>query len=96
MNDTPDTAFAVPFEDGADVLSIDEVVLVRVDLCRVLVLLGRICGQGITRNLVQTLVDLGMRVVEVINRDDLEAASLLENVDDVRACPQRNTVNDIL
>ena len=24
--------------------------------------------------------------MEVVNRDDLEAASLLENVDDVRAC----------
>ena len=86
VNDTPDTTFAVPLEDGTDVLGIDEVNLVSIDHGRFLILFRRIGRQSIARNLAQTIVDSRVRVVEVIDRDNFETTSLLKDMDDVRAC----------
>lgn len=93
VNDTPDAALAVLLKDSADVLGIDEVDCELIDLSRVLVLLGRIGGEGIARDLGQAVVDLGVRVVEVIDRYDLEATGLLQDMDDMRACREQSTLS---
>ena len=56
-----------------------------VDLGAVLVLRGRVGGEGIARDLCDALEGLGGRVVVVVDGDDLVSPRLLQRENDVRA-----------
>ena len=96
VNNAPDTALSVLLEDGADFLRLDEVDLVRVNLSGVFVLLGRVRWQSIARDLGEAVVNFRVRVMEVIDRNNLEATSLLEDVDDMRAWHDQTLVRNVL
>jgi hypothetical protein len=86
VDDAPDAARAVLVKDGADLVGLREVGGVRVERGRVLVAGGRVGGQRGGGDLLEARVDLRVRVVEVVDRDDLEAPRGLQDVHDVRAC----------
>ncbi len=86
MNDAPDPALSVLLEHFPDLVALGQVNGKDVNLRAVLVLLGRVRGESITRELGDTLESLWRGVVVVVDRDDLVPPRLLESVDDVRAC----------
>ena len=85
VDNAPDTALAILRKDGADLVRLGEVRGVCVDLGTVLVLLGRVGGEGLARELGDALKGLGRGVVVVVDRDDLVPPRLLKGEDDVRA-----------
>jgi hypothetical protein len=83
VDDPPNSALAVLFEHGAYLLWFREVDLVRVDLRALAVVCGRVRGQGVPGDLRDAVERLRVRVVVVVDGDDLEAAGLLEREDDM-------------
>lgn len=93
MDHTPYTALAVLFEDGADLLGFCEVGLYGVDLSAGLVVGRGVLGESILGNLGDAVEGMGVRVVEVVDGDNLKLASLLECVDGMGACVGRSDVS---
>ena len=81
--DTPDASLAVLLEHGSYLVAVRQVACEGVDLGAVLVLLGRICGQGTARQLGDAVERPRVCVVEVVDGDDFVATCGLQGVDDV-------------
>lgn len=85
MDDAPDAAFAILFEDGSDLLGARQVALDGVDSCAVLVCVRRVLGQYVSCELRDTCECGRVRVVVVVDRDHLVSPRLLQGKDDMRA-----------
>lgn len=83
MNDTPNTAFAVLFEDSTDFVFLGEVTSCDVNFCAFPVVCRSICGKSISCKLCYTVKTLGVRVVVVVDRDDFVSTGFLQAMNDM-------------
>ena len=80
VDDSPDATLSVLFEYRADRIFIRQIYIVVLDLRRLGILRRRIRRQLIPRNLLEPLVQLRVRVMAVVQRDDFVAPCLLQHV----------------
>jgi hypothetical protein len=85
VHDAPDPALAVARKDGVDLVRPRQIALVVVHARALHVVRARVCGQGLPRERLDARERARVRVVEVVERDDLVGARGLERVHDVRA-----------
>lgn len=86
VNDSPDATLAIFLKHGPDLLRVGEIDVVRIDLGRILVLLGSVLWKSVTGDLSQAGQGFGIGVVIIVDADYFVPSRGLEGVYDVRAC----------
>jgi hypothetical protein len=77
VNDTPYAALSVLLKDASNLLRMRKVTLVDINLCAFPLHLGRMFWQALLSELRYSSQRFRVRIVVVIDGDDLEAAGLL-------------------
>ena len=84
MNDTPNSTLSIRLEHFPDLIPLGQIAGEGIDVSAFFLLFRSVRREVVTCDLSDSQKGLGSRVMVIIYRDNLEPASFLKGVDDMR------------